>query len=106
MLDVKALLTKMLNDFHGCNADRKEQLSGTTVTPTHNGWLVVAATSTVSSGAAPVVRIGSAGGSLFAEGVGVVSNGAMLLASAPVKAGVTYKITLYRCNLSSVINYY
>lgn len=106
MLNVKKLLTKLLNDFHGCNTDRVENLSGTTVTPTHNGWMVVAATSTVSSGVAPVVRIGSQGGSIFAEGVGVLSNGAMFLTGAPVKAGVTYNITLYRANLSSVINYY
>ena len=106
MLNMKKLITKLINDFHGCDADRKEVLSGTTVTPTHNGWLVVAATAQSSAGAAPIARIGTAGGTIFGEGMGIVSQGALFIAAAPVKAGETYTITLYRCNLSSVINYY
>ena len=107
MLNEKKLLTKMLTKFRGCDSALREDLgTATSVTPTKDGWLVAAGTSTVSSGVAPVIRIGTEGGTIFAEGVGVISNGAMLITSCPVKAGVTYKITLYRCNISSTILYY
>lgn len=106
MLNLKKLLTKLLDDFHGCDPNRYEVLSGSTVTPTRNGWLVVAATAQSSSGLAPIARIGTAGGSIFGQNLGIVSQGSMFVTYAPVKAGVTYTISVWRADISSVVNYY
>ena len=105
MLNEKKLLTKMLDRFRGCDNSRSENLGAvSSATPTKDGWLVAAATSTGAS-PAPVVRI-QLGNSILSESIGIVGSGNMLLTACPVKAGLTYTINVYRSNVSSVINYY
>ena len=105
---MKKLITKLLDDFHGCDIDRRINIgtSSTTITPTRNGYLVVAGSSTVSSGAAPVIRIQTAGGTIYSEGIGVVSSGAILSTGCPVRKGVTYTVAVYRCTFSSANLFY
>ena len=106
MLNTKKLLTKVLNGFRGCDSSRYESFgTSTTVKPTRDGWLSVVATCTVSSGLAPVARIGDSN-TVFAEGVGVIYNGGILLVGCPVKAGYTYTVSAFRCTINSVTNYY
>ena len=106
MLDIKKLLTKIVNDFHGAVSSRTESYgTSTSITPTKNGWLVASATASSSTGLAPVVRVQD-GNAIIADGVGVISQGTTLNCGAPVRAGTTYTINCYRCSLSGVILYY
>ena len=105
MLNVKKLLTKILNNalmFRGADGVNSASLgtSSTSITPTHDGWLVVAGKSTVSSGYAPVIRI-YIGQAVLAEGTGILYNGGVFYASALVKKGVTYTVEVYRATFDA-----
>ena len=106
MLDIKKLLTKIVNDFHGAVSSRAQSFgASTSIAPTKNGWLVATATASSSTGVAPVIRIQD-GNSILSEGVGIASQGTALNCGAPVRAGSTYTINCYRCSISNAILYY
>lgn len=97
MLNLKNLLTKILNNaqfFKGVSSNYTTS-SNTTFTPAYDGWLVARATSTVSSGYAPVIRINN-NSRITSEGVGVTTNGGALYTGVPCKAGQSYTVTVYR----------
>ena len=107
MLNTKKMLTKMLTGFRGCDETRVESFgTNTLVTPTHDGWLVASAKSNSNTGAAPVLRIGTSGGTIFGEGMGIVGIGNVFNCACPVKAGIEYTISNYRCNMYITQNYY
>lgn len=75
-----------------------------TVTPERDGWLTATGSVTSAQSIAPIIRILSEG-SIISEGVGLTSAGTQLNTGAPVKAGNTYTIQIYRASLYSVVLY-
>lgn len=79
--------------------------TSTTVTPTHDGWLVARGKVTSQQSLQPIIRI-THNGDVLNEGIGLVTNTTVLHTAAPAVKGVTYEIVVYRCALESTILYY
>ena len=76
----------------------------TSVTPSRDGWLVAVSGVSEAQTVPPVIRI-MQDGSRIAEGIGMTSSGTTVSCGAPVKAGKTYTIEIYRITLGSVTLY-
>lgn len=106
MLNTKKLLTKLLDRFCGCDSSRIASLGAvSSVTPTRDGWLRAVATTDAGQTIAPVLDI-AVGGESVGRGVGLTVQGTATVATAPVKAGITYTITAYRSTVSGVMLFY
>ena len=109
MLSVKAVLMKILQwqnaRFLGADhAKRVNYGTATSLTPSRDGWLVVIGYSSTANTAAPIIRIKDTN-AIIGEGVGLVQANTACTATAPVKAGRTYTIEIYRSTIQSVYLY-
>lgn len=86
------------NTFEGVDPDKRQALSTglRSYTPTHNGFLVLAAT--VDSGiSAPAIIEILQGNRVIASSIGGLTATMPFTANAILKAGVTYTFTISRC---------
>jgi len=109
MLNVNAVLTKILQwqkaRFLGADYSNRVNLgTATSLTPSRDGWLVVIGYSSTANTAAPIIRIKDTN-AIIGEGVGLVQANTACTATAPVKAGRTYTIEIYRSTIQSVYLY-
>lgn len=79
--------------------------TSTSITPSHNGWMVVTAQVTSSQTVQPILRI-EHGNSILAESIGLTINTTNLHAACPVIAGVTYTTVFYRCEQTQADVFY
>lgn len=100
-------LIKSLGErFHGCDDSRKKNYGNvSTVTPEKDGWMRVVATTNSGQTIQPIIDITQNGDSI-GRGVGLTVSGSAVVAFAPVKAGTTYGITVYRASIQEVVLYY
>ena len=109
MLNVKAVLTKILRwqnaRFLGADYSNRVNLgTATRVKPSRDGWLVVIGYSSSANTVAPIVRIRDTN-AIIGEGVGLVQANTACTATAPVKAGRTYTVEIFRSTVQSVYLY-
>ena len=109
MLNVKVLLTKILQwqkaRFLGADYSKRVNYgTATSVTPSRDGWLVVIGYSSTANTVAPIVRIRDTN-AIIGEGVGLVQANTACTAAAPVKAGRTYTVEIFRSTVQSVYLY-
>ena len=109
MLNTKKLLTKILQwqkaRFLGADySQRVNYGTATSVKPSRDGWLVVIGYSSSENTVAPIVRIRDTN-SIIGEGVGLLQANTACTATAPVKAGRTYTVEIFRSTVQSVYLY-
>ena len=109
MLNTKKLLTKILQwqkaRFLGADySQRVNYGTATSVKPSRDGWLVVVGFSADTNTVAPIVRIKDTN-SIIGEGVGLIQANTACTATAPVKAGRTYTVEIFRSTIQSVYLY-
>lgn len=74
------------------------------VTPSRDGWLVAIGTVQETQTIQPIIRL-IQNGKRISEGIGLTTNATSLTTAAPVKAGLTYTVELFRCTLTNVTLY-
>lgn len=109
MLNTKKLLTKILQwqnaRFLGADYSNRVNLgTATSVKPSRDGWLVVIGYSSSANTVAPIVRIRDTN-AIIGEGVGLIQANTACTATAPVKAGRTYTVEIFRSTVQSVYLY-
>lgn len=109
MLNTKKLLTKILQwqkaRFLGADySQRVNYGTATSIKPSRDGWLVVTGFSAETNTVSPIVRIKDTN-SIIGEGVGLIQANTACTATAPVKAGRTYTVEIFRSTVQSVYLY-
>lgn len=109
MLNVKKMLTKILQwqnaRFLGADYSKRVNYgTATSIKPSRDGWLVVIGFSADTNTVSPIVRIKDTN-SIIGEGVGLIQANTACTATAPVKAGRTYTVEIFRSTVQSVYLY-
>lgn len=94
------------NDFRGVDGSRYEDYgTGTSITPTKDGWLRILFTTQTGQTIAPVLSVAQ-NNQLVGYGQGLTTANTTASMFVPVKAGLTYQITAYRATISSKLLFY
>lgn len=94
------------NAFRGADGSRSQDFgTNTSITPTKDGWLRVSFTTEQTQTIPPVVTVAQ-NNQVVGYGQGLTTANTTASMFIPVKAGLTYIVTIYRCALASIILFY
>lgn len=104
--NVQDAIDEVAGRFRGAQYSRSESIeSASSITPTKDGWLTVIFKTDSGVSIMPVGAI-SQGGTDVSSAIGLTNSGTTFTCSCPVKAGVTYTLSYYRCTIHGIRLYY